>query len=56
MLWAMVDPSFPKVNRVIHCLPTGGAHTVGSALLPFLGTVVDDERGLVWHYFDGGQA
>lgn len=50
MLWALVDPAAPMVNRVIHCYGTG--HVIKQAgLLQYIDTVVYREGHLIFHYF-----
>lgn len=52
MLWALVDPSVPAVNRKIGIVGTG--NPAPSMDTVFVGTVVMPP--FVWHVFDGGEA
>ena len=48
-LWALVDSALPPAPWRIHIYGTG--QPVDHAQHEFIGTVVDDRRGLVWHVF-----
>jgi len=48
MLWALVDPDTPKVNRVIEVMGTGWQTNYRD--LHYISTV--QERGYVWHVFE----
>jgi hypothetical protein len=50
-LWALVDLQRPMVKRTIEIYGTG--HPCQSGAKSFVGTVIDQQRGLVWHVFDG---
>ena len=51
VLWAMVDPDAPKVEREFSVVGTG--HDVPSGVGAFVGTA--QFGSLVWHLFDGGE-
>lgn len=49
-LWAEVDPSQPKVTRIIHIIGTG--NPMPEHLGDYLGTAVIDP--FVWHVYEDG--
>jgi len=52
MLWALVDPEQPSVQRRIKVFGTG--HPILNAdMLVYIGSVTDGP--FVWHVFDGGE-
>jgi hypothetical protein len=54
-VWVEVTADKPLRGRVIRIFGTG--HPMGEvAPWPFIGTAVDELRGLVWHVYDGGVA
>jgi hypothetical protein len=53
ILWAEVEDEADLVSRVIHCYGTG--HPLPALLGPYIGTVLQHDIGLVWHFFDHGE-
>lgn len=52
-LWAEVDPSKPKIRRMIFIVGTG--HELPKGYKTFVGTVQQLDGRLVWHIYDGGE-
>lgn len=53
MLWAMIDPEMPLVDRVLYIRGTG--HELGEARhANYIGTFQMAGGRLVWHVFDSG--
>lgn len=55
MLWAVVDPTAPKVKRRLILRGTGHPMSLEDAILPFIGTFQLQGGALVFHLFDGGE-
>lgn len=55
VVWAIVDPTAEKVDRLILCLPTGAPIVPKIEVMPFLGTLQFDGGSFIIHVFDGGE-
>jgi hypothetical protein len=50
-LWALLDPEEPKMRRRIRIVGTGNPMPDHGSIWWFIGTVQQEEYGLVWHVF-----
>jgi hypothetical protein len=55
VIWAMVDPAAPNVNRVVEIVGTGWEVPERALLAPFIGSVMLEGGHLVFHLFDLGE-
>lgn len=58
-VWVLVtvNEGLPPINKKYYCVGTGWPlnQIVGEdEVVVFVGTIVDDVTGLVWHLFEGG--
>jgi hypothetical protein len=55
VVWAIVSPDAPKVQRWFHVRGTGH-ETAGAESMPYVGTFQVHGGQLVFHLFDGGES